>query len=74
MKIRIIEWLGDLYLVVGFGYDSHCDPPDVLHAVPLEDTLIRSILVYKDFIKIPLSEAIEITDEKRIRAILVLFM
>lgn len=73
MKFRVIEWQGELYIVVGLGYDEYSDPPDVFYAVPLEYSLIRSLLVSSYTVIIPISEAIEITDQNRIKAIWILY-
>jgi hypothetical protein len=73
MVYRLIEWNGLLYIVVGIGFDHTQDPPDVFYAVPLEDTLFSSVLLNIDFIRIPFSEALEITDQNRIRAIWILY-
>ena len=73
MKVRLVEWQEDIYLVLGIGYDQYSDPPDVYLAIPLKDTIIRSLLINPDLIKIPFSEALEITDEKKVKTILILF-
>lgn len=73
MKVRLVEWQEDIYLVLGIGYDQLADPPDVYLAIPLKDTIIRSLLINPDLIKIPFSEAVEITDEKKVKTIFILF-
>lgn len=74
MDYRFVEWRGEIYIVLGIGYDTQIDPPDVFHCVPLEShSVIRSLLEFPGIVKIPFTEAIEITDKKRIYAIWVLF-
>lgn len=75
MDVRFVEWRGELYIVLGIGYDSRIDPPDVFVAVPFDgkQTPLRAVISAPGMVKIPFVEAIEITDEKRIQAILVLF-
>jgi hypothetical protein len=72
MKYRLLEHEGEIYLVVGFGYDLTYDPPEVFHCVKLKDSLFKSLMVPYEIV-IPLSEAIEITDKKRMLAILALY-
>lgn len=74
MEFRFVEWRGELYIVLGIGYDSRIDPPDVFTAVPFDGRgLYQSVLDAPGIVKIPFTEAIEITDEKRLRAIWILF-
>lgn len=75
MDFRFVEWRNELYIVLGIGYDTRIDPPDVFIAVPFtgEESLFRSILNAPSTVKIPFTEAIEITEEKRLRAIWILF-
>lgn len=74
MDFRFIEWRGELYIVLGIGYDSRIDPPDVFTAVPFDGrSLYQSVLNMPGIVKIPFTEAVEITDEKRLRAIWILF-
>ena len=73
MKYRVVEWQAEIYIVLGIGTDSQFDPPDCYYAVPLKYSIFRSIILNKDLVKIPFSEAIEITDENKIRAILILY-
>lgn len=74
MDFRFVEWRGELYIVLGIGYDSRIDPPDVFTAVPFDGhSLYRSVINMPGIVKIPFTEAIEITDEKRLRAIWILF-
>jgi hypothetical protein len=72
MTYRLIEWHGEIYVVLGISYDTKYDPPDVFYAVPVQETLIRSIML-QTIRTIPFSEATEITDEARIRAIWILY-
>ncbi len=75
MDYRFIEWRGELYIVLGIGYDTRIDPPDIFVAVPYngKQSFFRTVFEAHGMVKIPFTEAIEITEEKRIRAILVLF-
>lgn len=73
MEFRLIEYNKDLYIVLGQGYDSNFDPPEILIAVPLTDSLVRSCITNICPIVIPLNKAIEITDKNRLKAILVLY-
>jgi hypothetical protein len=76
MKLRFVEYAGSVYIVVGMGYglfdsiESHVLFFDV---VPINEyKLIRSAL-YPMSMKVPFSEAIEITDKKRLLALKVLY-
>lgn len=73
MNIRLVEWHSAIYIVIGIGYESFSDPPDVYHAIPLTNSIMKDIILNRNVISIPLSEAIEITDKNRVNAILVLF-
>ena len=74
MEFRFVEWRGELYIVLGIGYDSRIDPPAVFTAVPFDgQSLYRSVLNMPGIVKLPFTEAVEITDEKRLRAIWILF-
>lgn len=74
MDYTFIEWRGEIYIVLGIGYDTRIDPPDVFFGVPLQDkSILRSLINNPGVVKIPISEAIEITDENRINAIWILF-
>ena len=73
MTYRLIEWYGDIYVVLGISYSAKYDPPDVFYAVPIQDTLLRSVILTQVIRIIPFSEATEITDEARIRAIWILY-
>jgi hypothetical protein len=72
MKHRFIEWRGSIFIVVGLGY-TNCDPPDCYYAVPLTSSIVKSTLNSLQTIRIPFSEAKEITDRKRINAIWILY-
>ncbi len=72
MTYRLIEWQGDIYIVLGISYNAKYDPPDVFYAVPIEESLFESVMLQSIRI-IPFSESIEITDEARIRAIWILY-
>ena len=73
MNFRLIEYYGEIYVVLGIGYDAHHDPPDVFYCVKLEDSIIRSILSEQYVIAVPISQADEITDEERIKTIWILY-
>lgn len=73
MKIRLIEFQGAIYLVVGIGYNSKFNPPETYYAVPLQESIYRDLILAHFVVKIPMAEAIEITDINKIKALLVLF-
>lgn len=73
MSFRLILWNDSYFIVTGIGYDLICDPPDVFYAVPLNGTLARSVLTNLHPIKIPFTEAVEITDKNEISSILILY-
>jgi hypothetical protein len=73
MKYRLIEWRGEVYVVVGIGYDVTRDPPDVYHCYLLEHSLLRTSLQSKWPTIISFSEAVEITDKKKIQTIWILY-
>lgn len=74
MVLRLIEYHQDLYIVLGIGYNAYYDPPDIFLCIPLAElSIIRSILTNKEYIQIPIAQAIEITDKKRIQAIWILY-
>lgn len=73
MKIRLIKFHDTIFIVIGIGYEAKFDPPETYYAVPLESSIYKD-LIYSNFItKIPVSQAIEITDINKIKALLVLF-
>lgn len=73
MKIRLIKFNDIIYVVVGIGYESKFDPPETYYAVPLQESLYRDLIMSHVAVKIPMSQAIEITDKNKIKALLVLF-
>lgn len=73
MKLRLIEFLGDIFIVIGIGYEAGFNPPDAYYAVPLKESLFRDVLLTTVVEKIPMTEAIEITDKNRIKAIMILY-
>ena len=73
MDFRVIEWFGHFYVIISTGFDPFNDPPDVFYAVPLHKSLIRSVLLAPNLVKIPFCEAVEITDKRVITAIYVLY-
>lgn len=73
MKLRLIKFRDVIYVVLGIGYESKFDPPETYYAVPLKESLYKDIILSTLVEKIPISQAIEITDKNKIKAILVLF-
>lgn len=73
VKLKFIEWQESVFIVIGVGHDTKFDPPEVYYCILLEKSLITDILLAKDTIVIPFSQAIEITDKNRIKAINILF-
>lgn len=74
MNFRLIQWYESIFIVIGIGHNSKFDPPDVFLCLPMHaPSLFESSLSIADCIEIPFSEAIEITDKKRIQAIWILY-
>ena len=73
MKIRLIKFRDVLYVVIGIGYESKFDPPETYYAVPLKESIYRDLILANIVEKIPVSQAIEITDKNKVKALLVLF-
>lgn len=73
MKIRLIKFRDVLYIVIGIGYESKFDPPETYYAVPLKESIYRDLILANIVEKIPVSQAIEITDKNKVKALLVLF-
>lgn len=73
MKLRLIKFRDVIYVVLGIGYESKFDPPETYYAVPLKESIYRDIILSTLVEKIPVSQAIEITDKNKVKAILVLF-
>ena len=73
MNLRFIEWNNSIYIVIGIGYDSKCDPPDVYHAIPLTTSIVKDVILNENLTIVPVSEAIEITDKNKINAIYILY-
>lgn len=73
MKIRLIKFRDVLYVVIGIGYESKFDPPETYYAVPLKESIYRELILANIVEKIPVSQAIEITDKNKVKALLVLF-
>lgn len=75
MKIRFIEYKGDVYVVIGISYDSTNSCPEYFLSVPIDEfhpSITRSLLESSS-IKIPFVEAIEITSKNQILALMVLY-
>jgi len=73
VKIRLIKFRDVLYIVIGIGYESKFDPPETYYAVPLKESIYRDLILANIVEKIPVSQAIEITDKNKVKALLVLF-
>lgn len=73
MNLRFIEHYKEIYVVVGQGYERLLDPPDIFYCIKLEPNIIRAIINNQNVIKIPISEAMEITDIGRIRTLWILY-
>jgi hypothetical protein len=73
MKFKFIECYGNLFIVIGIGYNSKFDPPDVVYCVPLEINIKQALLTNIAYLEIPLAQVVEITDKKRINAIWILY-
>lgn len=73
MKLRFIEWRGAIYIVMGIGHNSEFDPPETYYTIPLSTPMIQKIITAENLVKIPMSEAIEITDKQRIKVLYILF-
>jgi hypothetical protein len=74
MKLRFIEYKGDLYLSVGITYDNEAIQ-ECFIAIPIDSikpNLLRSVLE-NNTIKIPFSQAKEITNKSQLIALLVLY-
>lgn len=75
MKIRFIEYSGDVYVVVGVTYDTKFQYPECYVAAPLDDvnsSIFRAVLS-TDTLNIPFAEAIEITNKNRLISLMVLY-
>jgi len=75
MLLRFIEFQGDIYLVVGLTYEHRFDPPEcyvAVHITKAKSNITRA-LIENYSVKIPLAYAMEITDKKRLRALMVLY-
>lgn len=73
MKIRLIKFRDVLYVVIGIGYESKFDPPETYYAVPLKESIYRDLILANIVEKIPVSQAIEITDKNKVKTLLILF-
>lgn len=76
MYLRFIEFLGDIYVVVGFSYERRFDPPECFVAIPLslcKSTSITRDLIANDSVIIPISCAEEITDKQRLITLMLLY-
>lgn len=59
-------------VVVGFTYKMTYDPPECYVAIPLKDTVIRSIITMQTIV-VPMAWVEEIADMRTIKAIMVLY-
>lgn len=76
MKLRFIEFAGDIYVVVGHTYNQHYDPPECYVAVHLSlcvNTSITRDLLINESVTIPMAYAEEITDKQRILTLMLLY-
>lgn len=75
MLLRFIEFSGDIYIVVGVTYEMRFDPPECYVAIPITvgTQSITRALIENFSVKIPLAYGMEITDKKRLQALLVLY-
>jgi len=73
MNFRVVLWQSAIFIVLGIGYNKRFDPPDVFYAVPLKDSLVKSIITNLELTEIPFHEATEITDKSVIKAIWILY-
>ena len=73
MKLRLIKFQDTIFIVIGIGYESKFDPPETYYAVPLQESIYRDLIMAHLVVKIPMSQAIEITDKNKVKALLVLF-
>lgn len=72
MKVRFIEYDGEIMVVVGIAYDTKFDPPECYVAVPLKDSIVRSLFNLHT-VTIPFDWAVEVSDKTRIKTLLVLY-
>lgn len=75
MKMRFIEYEGDIYVVIGITYDSTKAYPECFVAVPLKDaekSPTRAMLSLYT-LTIPFIEAKEICDKNRLISLMVLY-
>lgn len=76
MDLRFIEFMGDIYVVVGHTFERRFDPPEVFVAVPISLCRNRTItrdLIERDSVNIPMAYAEEITDKDRIITLMLLY-
>lgn len=76
MDLRFIEFMGDIYVVVGQTHERRYDPPEAFVAVPLSLCRNRTItrdLIEKDSVTIPMAYAEEIADKQRVRTLMLLY-
>jgi len=72
LNCTFIEYYKTIYVVVGIGYDANIDPPDVFYCVALDKDFYHAVIQH-DVVKIPVGQCLEITDEKRIRTLWILY-
>jgi hypothetical protein len=73
VNIRFIKFQDIYFVVVGIGYESKFNPPETYYAIPVRESLYRDLVLAHVVVKIPMSQAIEITDKNKVKALLVLF-
>lgn len=71
-KIRFVKYLGEIYVVKGFTYDTRFDPPECYVVVPLKYSVFRSYLSIS-YEHLPFYAADEIVDQKTIEVLMRLY-
>ena len=72
VKLRFIEYLGEIFIVLGITYDQTLEYPDVFIAVPLKYSFVKSTLNINT-VKIPLVLANEICDKSTLKTLMILY-
>ena len=75
MKLRFIEYCGDIYIVLCITYDTKHHCPECFVAIPISDkqsSLVRTALQLQT-LNIPFTDAKEITDKNRLISLMVLY-
>jgi hypothetical protein len=75
VKLRFIEYKGDLYVSLGITYNRSLETPECFVCAPINaynSTVYRSILD-ANTINIPIDEANEVTNKSQLIALMVLY-